>query len=88
MDTLDEYHLHLYMYWLNIIHFGVDNRNRVYYSHCYFNRHSLSSFQVQLLEQYLVKKLSSKNMSLYIFPIFTEFSRDFWEMNGKSWTER
>ena len=34
-----------------------------------FNRHSLSSFQVQLVEQYI-------NFSLYIFSIFTEFSRD------------
>ena len=46
-----------------------------------FNRHILSFFQMQLVEQYSVKQLSSKNLS-YIFSIFTEFSvgflRDKW----------
>ena len=35
-----------------------------------FNRHILSFFfQMQLVEQYSVKQLSSKNLSFYIFSI-------------------
>ena len=38
-----------------------------------FNRHILSFFQMQLVEQYSVKQLSSKNLSFYIFSILQNF---------------